>query len=214
MSLTAPRVGGVHRFIRRPFRQPVCGRIGGCAERRSPHPVVIGLETGQGALGKGTVLHLDPQRHLPPDVEIRPRLASRSAHFVVGQQQRGGHRPGRHAVPAVVRARSAKSCLEIAVPAWTAVEGALTYIVQYGTSRSPSCFGAFPAWPGLPRPLNFLTIGQPGSGYFSAPLGGGPRVAAALGLPLTVSSGVCTLCAPAWGLFSDWRSAMLLSQPD
>ena len=53
--------------------------------------------------GKGPVLHLNPQRHLPPDIKIRPLFGFGVADFVVGlQQQRSGHQTWGHAIPAIV----------------------------------------------------------------------------------------------------------------
>ena len=54
-------------------------------------------------LAKGPVLHLNPQGHLPTEVEVGPGLGLGVADLVVGlQQQRRGQQAGRHTVPAVV----------------------------------------------------------------------------------------------------------------
>ena len=64
----------------------------------------LGPEQLQRTLGKGSILNLNPQRHLPTDVEVSPRLGLGVAHLVVGlQQQRRGQQAGRHAVPSIVR---------------------------------------------------------------------------------------------------------------
>ena len=65
----------------------------------------LGAEHLQRALGEGPILHLNPQRHLPADVEVGPGLGLGVADLVMGLQQQGsGQQAGRHAVPAVVQA--------------------------------------------------------------------------------------------------------------
>ena len=72
-----------------------------------PHFVVqdqLGAEHLQCALGKGPVLHLNPQGHFPAEVKVSSGLGLGVAHLVVGlEQQRRRQQAGRHAVPAVVR---------------------------------------------------------------------------------------------------------------
>ena len=56
-------------------------------------------------LAKGPVLHLNPQGHLPTEVEVGPGLGLGVADLVVGlQQQRGRQQAGWHTVPPVVGA--------------------------------------------------------------------------------------------------------------
>ena len=56
----------------------------------------LGSKQLQRALGEGPVLHLNTQRHLPPDIKIRPLFGFGVAYLVIGlQQQRVGLGVGR-----------------------------------------------------------------------------------------------------------------------
>ena len=64
----------------------------------------LGPEHLKGALGKGTLLNLNPQGHLPPDVKVGSGLGLSVAHLVVGlQQQRRGQQAGRYAGATIVQ---------------------------------------------------------------------------------------------------------------
>ena len=67
-----------------------------------PHLVVqdqLGAKHLECALGEGPVLHLNPQGHLPADVEVGPGLGLGVADLVVRLEQEGsGQQAGRHAV--------------------------------------------------------------------------------------------------------------------
>ena len=102
----------------------------------------LGAEHLQRALGEGPILYLNPQRHLPADVEIGPGLGLGVADLVVGlEQQRRGQQAGRHAFPAVVRAIELS---EVGVPEQPApqrgqetVEGVHPHVVQVQPVRLP-----------------------------------------------------------------------------
>ena len=145
----AQDVGRVQRHLHAPPFQ--VARLPGKAQaglEYLPHLVVqyqLGAKHLQCALGKGPILHLNPQRHLPADVEVRSGLGLDVADLVVGLEQQGsGQQAGRHAVPAIV---GAVELGEVGVPEQPApprgqqtVEGVLADMVQI----QPICFPETP----------------------------------------------------------------------
>ena len=86
----------------------------------------MGPEHLQRALGKWSILNLNPQRHLPADVEVSPGLGFSVADLVVGLQQEGsGQQAGRHAVPVVDGEVEPSEVGAPEQPAPQAVEGVL-----------------------------------------------------------------------------------------
>ena len=104
-------------------------------------------------LAKGSILNLNPQRHLPPDVEVSPCPGLGVAHLVVGlQQQRRGQQAGRHAVPSIVRVRYWLGCTGLPTksrsPRWSgeggvAVGQRVNRRSRSASSWSPSIIGLF-----------------------------------------------------------------------
>jgi hypothetical protein len=64
----------------------------------------LGSEQLQGALGKRSLVHFDPQGHLPPQIIVRPRLGLFVRDPLIGLQQQGvGQQAGGYAGPPIVR---------------------------------------------------------------------------------------------------------------